>query len=57
VKRLGAIIASRYEVMDLAKTAFREITDLVEKKVLVQNPTKGRNTSYDLNWVVCDEYF
>jgi Fic family protein len=23
-------------------TAFREITDLVEKKIFVQNPTKGR---------------
>jgi len=33
-------------------TAFREITDLVEKKVLVQNPSKGRSTSYDLNWSV-----
>jgi Fic family protein len=34
-------------------TAFREIDDLVEKGLLVQNPTKGRNTSYDLNWAVC----
>ncbi len=32
-------------------TAFREISDLVEKKVLVQNAQgKGRNVSYDLNW-------
>jgi len=36
-------------------TAFREITDLVEKGVLIQNPTKGRNTSYDLNWAICLE--
>jgi Fic family protein len=34
-------------------TAFREIDDLVEKGLLVQNPTKGRSTSYDLNWAVC----
>ncbi|MDE3046284.1 MAG: Fic family protein [Verrucomicrobiota bacterium] len=34
-------------------TAFREIDDLVKKGLLVQNPTKGRSTSYDLNWAVC----
>ena len=33
-------------------TAFREITDLIEKKVILQNPSKGRSTSYDLNWNV-----
>jgi Fic family protein len=32
-------------------TAFREIADLLDKKVLIQNPSKGRSTSYDLNWV------
>ena len=32
-------------------TAFREISDLVEKKVLMQNPkSKGRSVNYDLNW-------
>jgi len=31
-------------------TAFREIANLVEKKVILQNPSKGRSTSYDLNW-------
>ena len=31
-------------------TAFREIADLVEKKILLQNQGKGRNVSYDLNW-------
>lgn len=32
-------------------TAFREISDLVEKKVLIQTPkSKGRNVHYDLNW-------
>lgn len=33
-------------------TAFREISDLVEKKVLVCDPqSKGRNVHYDLLWV------
>lgn len=36
-------------------TAFREITDLLEKKVIIQNPSKGRSTSYDLNWNVLME--
>lgn len=31
-------------------TAFREIADLVEKKVLHQLPGKGRNVHYDLIW-------
>ena len=31
-------------------TAFREISELVEKGVLVQNPAKGRSVSYDLKW-------
>lgn len=33
-------------------TAFREITYLLENKVIIQNPSKGRSTSYDLNWDV-----
>ena len=33
-------------------TAFREITNLVEKKIILQKPSKGRSTSYDLNWDV-----
>ena len=36
-------------------TAFREITNLIEKKVILQNPSKGRSTSYDLNWDVLVE--
>lgn len=36
-------------------TAFREITNLVEKKVILQNLSKGRSTSYDLNWDVFEE--
>lgn len=36
-------------------TAFREITNLLEKKVILQNPSKGRSTSYDLNWDVLEK--
>jgi Fic family protein len=32
------------------ETAFREISDMVEKKVLKQNPGAGRSVSYDLLW-------
>lgn len=31
-------------------TAFREISELLEKEILRQNPAKGRSVSYDLNW-------
>ena len=31
-------------------TAFREISDMVEKQVLKQNPGGGRSVSYDLIW-------
>ncbi len=31
-------------------TAFREISDLLEKGILRQNFAKGRSVSYDLNW-------
>ena len=31
-------------------TAFREISDLLEKGILHQNPAKGRSVSYDLKW-------
>ena len=31
-------------------TAFREISDLLEKGILRQKPAKGRSVSYDLNW-------
>jgi len=31
-------------------TAYREITDLLDKKMLVQNLGKGRNVNYDLAW-------
>ncbi|MBS0629213.1 MAG: Fic family protein [Verrucomicrobia bacterium] len=48
----GGLTTRKY--VSIAKTsratAFREIEDLVEKGLLVQNPGKGRSTSYDLNW-------
>lgn len=31
-------------------TSYREITDLLGKKILIQNPGKGRSVSYDLIW-------
>lgn len=33
-------------------TAFREISKLLEKGILRQNPAKGRSVSYDLNWSI-----
>lgn len=48
----GGLTTRKY--VSLAKisraTAFREISDLLEKKILRQNPAKGRSASYDLNW-------
>jgi Fic family protein len=53
----GGLTTRKYASIAKASraTAFREIDDLVEKGVLVQNPTKGRSTSYDLNWKACLE--
>ncbi len=50
---LGGLTTRKYSsVAKVSRaTAFREITDLLEKKMLVQNPSKGRSTNYDLNWV------
>jgi len=33
-------------------TAFREISDLVEKRFLLQNKEKGRSVSYDIRWKI-----
>lgn len=48
----GELTTRKY--VSLAKvsraTAFREISDLLEKGILRQNPAKGRSASYDLNW-------
>ena len=36
-------------------TAFREITDLLNKEMLVQNQSKGRSTNYDLKYSYKDD--
>ena len=49
----GGLTTRKYASMTKASraTAFREIADLVEKKVLIQDPeSKGRNVHYDLTW-------
>jgi Fic family protein len=48
----GGLTTRKY--VSLAKTsratAFREITDLLDKKILRQLPGKGRSAHYDLVW-------
>lgn len=49
----GGLTTKKYVSMTKTSraTAFREIADLVEKKVLVKDPAgKGRNARYDLSW-------
>jgi len=48
----GGLTTKKYVGMTRTSraTAYREISDLVTKKVLLQNPGKGRNVSYDLVW-------
>jgi len=48
----GGLTTRKYVAMTKVSraTAFREISDLLEKKILSQNPAKGRSVSYDLNW-------
>ena len=49
----GGLTTRKYVSMTKASraTAFREISDLVEKKVLIQkSQSKGRSVSYDLKW-------
>ena len=49
---VGGLTTRKY--VSIAKvsraTAYREVSDLVSKKVLQQNQGKGRNISYDLIW-------
>lgn len=51
---LGGLTTRKYVSINKVSraTAFREISDLLEKKLLVQNPSSGRNVSYDLNWTL-----
>ncbi|MCD4781738.1 MAG: Fic family protein [Candidatus Omnitrophica bacterium] len=49
----GGLTTRKYASMTKTSraTAFREIANLVEKKVLIQDPqSKGRNVHYDLDW-------
>ncbi len=48
----GGLTTRKYVSMTKASraTAFREISDLLEKDLLRQNPAKGRSVSYDLTW-------
>lgn len=49
---LGGLTTRKYVSINKISraTAFREISDLIEKKILIQNPSHGRSISYDLNW-------
>lgn len=48
----GGLTTKKYAGMTKASraTSFREISDLLSKKILIQNPGKGRSVSYDLAW-------
>lgn len=48
----GGLTTRKYVGMTKASraTSYREISDLLDKKILVQNPGKGRSVSYDLAW-------
>jgi Fic family protein len=49
---LGGLTTRKYVSMTRTSrvTAYREISDLLENGILVQNPAKGRSVSYDLKW-------
>lgn len=48
----GGLTTRKYAGMTKASraTSYREISDLLEKKLLTQNPGQGRSVSYDLTW-------
>ena len=48
----GGLTTRKYAGITKASraTSYREITDLLGKKILFQNPGKGRSVSYDLIW-------
>jgi Fic family protein len=50
----GGLTTSKYvSIAKISKaTAFREISDLLTKGMLIQNPSKGRSVNYDLNWEI-----
>ena len=49
---VGGLTTRKY--VSIAKvsraTAFRDISDLLDKKILIQTPSKGRNIRYELNF-------
>lgn len=49
---VGGLTTRKYVAMAKVSraTAFREITDMLEKKILHQLPGKGRSAHYDLEW-------
>jgi Fic family protein len=49
---IGGLTTRKYVGMTRVSraTAYREITVLINKKMLRQNPGKGRSVSYDLLW-------
>ena len=51
---MGGLTTRKYMGMTKTSraTSYREITELLNKKMLVQNPGKGRCVSYDLAWPV-----
>ena len=48
----GGLTTRKYVSMTRVSrvTAYREISDLLEKGLLRQNPARGRSASYDLTW-------
>ncbi len=51
----GGLTTRKYAGMTKTSkaTSYREIADLQSKKILFQNPGKGRSVSYDLAWPKC----
>ncbi|MCK9265400.1 Fic family protein [bacterium] len=49
---IGGLTTRKYVAMVKVSraTAFREISDMLNNKILVKLPAKGRSTRYDLNW-------
>ena len=50
---IGGLTTKKY--VSLAKvsraTAYRDITDLVQKEMLIKNPGRGRSVSYRINYL------
>jgi Fic family protein len=48
----GGLTTRKYVAMAKVSraTAFREISDLLEKGLLTQNPALGRSVSYEVKW-------